>query len=141
MIRIADINDSSRVAVMMMAMYSEIAPAHYSKTIGVYIDTVVQHLADPRDTVYVDDAMRGFFIVRDETEAIAPTLHRYNGIRVFIGREHRKSNLLAQFYDRLFQDYPNGDILGSTEIESEHIRVLDKRHTLIAKVYRLNRKV
>jgi len=140
MIRIAEHKDSYTIATMMMALYKEIQPDHYSKEEVVYLEEVLKHLDDPRDTVYIDNDDRGFYIVRDETEPMSPTLHRYNGIRVFIYPEHRHSSLLARFYDRLFKDYPNGEILGVTEIQSEHIKVLDKRHTLIAKVYRLNRQ-
>ena len=138
MIKIADKDDILYIAVMMMALYKEIQPSHYSKNIDVYISQVVKHMSMPSDTVYV--AKGGFFIVRDETEPMAPTLRRYNGIRVYIDPDHRKGSLLARFYDRLFTDFPDGEILGITEINSEHIKVLDKRHTLIAKVYRLNRR-
>ena len=61
-------------------------------------------------------------------------------MRVYIQPEHRHSSLLARFYKRLFEDFPDGDIMGVTEIHSEHIKVLDKRHELVAKVYRMNRR-
>jgi len=138
MIKIATKDDILFIATMMMALYKEVQPDHYSRDIDVYISQVIKHMHLPTDTVYVAEG--GFFIVRDETEPMAPTLHRYNGIRVYIDPAYRHSSLLARFYDRLFTDYTDGDILGVTEINSEHIKVLDKRHTLIAKVYRLNRR-
>lgn len=138
MIKIAKLQDLDSVAIMLKALYVEMMPTYCSTDIEVYRLEVLKHLINPLDTVYVSE--HGFYIVRDETEPMAPTLHRYNGIRVYIEPEHRKSNLLARFYKRLFEDYPNGDILGMTEIDSEHIKVLDKRHTLIAKVYKLNRR-
>ena len=140
MIRIAHNKELNIVATMMQSLYKEIQPDHYEADLNVYIDEVNAHMGRDTDTVYVDSDLRGFFIVRDETEVLAPTLHRYNGIRVYIQPEHRRSSLLAQFYKKLFTDYPDGEILGVTEIHSEHIAVLDKRHTLIAKVYRLNRR-
>ncbi len=139
MIRIADKNDVYILANMMLALYKELQPDHYTNILDVYIQEVRERLYDPRDVIYIDNDLRGFYIVRDETEPMAPTLKRYNGIRVYIYPEHRHSSLLARFYDRLWKDYPEGEILGVTEIDSEHIPVLDKRHTLIAKVYRLNR--
>jgi hypothetical protein len=128
------------LALMLAEMYHELFPAHASTNMNEYITEIVNHYNNPKDTVYIDSELRGFFIVRDETEAIAPTLKRYNGIRVYIKEEHRKGRLLAEFYARLFEDFPDGEILGQTEINSEHIAVLDKRHEAIAKVYRLKRR-
>lgn len=137
MIKIADIKDLDRLAWMLQALYEELMPDHAVSDELVYRLEITKHLADPRDTIYV--ATNGFFIVRDETELMTPTLHRYNGIRVYIQPEHRHSSLLARFYKRLFKDFPDGDIMGITEITSEHINVLDKRHELVAKVYKLKR--
>jgi len=140
MIRLAHENDVVMLAGMLRDLYKELQPAHYSKDLVVYIDQMYKHFESAVDTVYVEDNYGGFFIVRDETEPMAPTLNRYNGIAVYIRPESRHSSLLARFYKRLFEDFPNGEILGQTEINSEHIKVLDKRHTLIAKVYRLQRR-
>jgi len=140
MIKIAEKEDIIILSVMLSNMYHELFGADASDSVDDYINTIVAHFNDCRDTIYIDNLGRGFFIVRDETEAIAPNLHRYNGIRVYIQEEHRKGRLLAEFYARLFEDFPNGDILGQTEIDSEHIAVLDKRHTRIANVYKLRRE-
>lgn len=137
MIKIANIYDLDKLAVMLQELYIELMPDHAVTDTLVYRFEITKHLADPRDTIYIAD--HGFFIVRDETEPMAPTLHRYNGIRVYIQPEHRHSSLLARFYKRLFKDFPDGDIMGITEITSEHIKVLDKRHELVAKVYKLKR--
>lgn len=138
MIREANIKDLVHISEMMIDLYKELMPDHYSKDIKVYMTAVLEHLQNKKDTVYVAD--HGFFIVRDETEPMAPTMKRFNGIRVYIQPEHRHTSLLARFYDRLFKDFPEGHIMGITEINSEHIKVLDKRHELVAKVYRLNRR-
>ena len=127
------------LAFMLYTMYKELFGDKAEDDINVYISEIVNHYNNPRDTVYIDSSFRGFFIVRDETEAIAPRLKRYNGIRVFIKPEFRNTRLLAEFYAKLFEDFPDGDILGQTEIDSKHIAVLDKRHELIAKVYKLRR--
>ena len=127
------------LAFMLYTMYKELFGDKAEDDINVYISEIVNHYNNPRDTVYIDSSYRGFFIVRDETEAIAPRLKRYNGIRVFIKTEFRNTRLLAEFYAKLFEDFPDGDILGQTEIDSKHIAVLDKRHELIAKVYKLKR--
>ena len=140
MIRLATIKDKHTLAQMLRAMYIELFPADAEQELEPYISTIQAHIDAENDYVYVDDKYRGFFIVRDETEAIAPTLRRWNGIRVYIHPNYRKSPLLAAFYAHLFESHTDGDILGVTEIGSEHIKVMNKRHELIAQVYKLNRR-
>ncbi len=130
-------SDLQKVSEMMMAMYLEMMPDHCSKNIHDYRIATMGHIVNSKEWVYISE--HGFFVVRDETEDIAPLFKRYNGVRVYIQPEHRHTSLLARFYKRLFEDFPTGEILGMTEINSEHIKVLDKRHDLIAKVYRLKR--
>ncbi len=139
MIRLAKDKDLHSLSMMFLAMYVEVFGDEASLDARVYQEVMKAHLDDPRDSVFLDDKFRGFFIVRDETEPMTPNMHRYNGIRVYIAKQYRKSPLLSVFYQHLFQEFPDGDILGVTEINSEHIAVLDKRHELIAKVYKLNR--
>jgi len=112
MVRIALKEDLTSVAVMLKSLYKEIAPLDYSSDLNVYLLEVAKHHMTSKDTIYVDEELRGFFIVRDETEPMAPTLKRYNGIRVYIKPQHRHSSLLARFYKQLFQDFPDGAILG-----------------------------
>ena len=121
-------------------MYIELFPDDAELAIEPYKDTIRSHTQSENDYVYIDDKYRGFFIVRDETESIAPTLRRWNGIRVYIHPDYRKSPLLATFYAHLFKIHTDGDILGMTEVGSEHIKVMNKRHELIAQVYKLNRR-
>ena len=138
MIKIANIHDLPHLSSMLQSLYTELMPDHATTDELVYRQCIMEHMVDDRDTVYVAD--NGFFIVRDETEPMTPTLHRYNGLRVFIKPQHRHTRLLANFYTRLFKDFPNGDILGMTEINSEHIDILEKRHELIAKLYKLKKE-
>lgn len=135
----ANEHHASDLARMTRDMYMELFPAHAVSDIGVYIDEVAKSFGSPQDTIFIDSELRGFFIVREETEAMAPTLVRYNGFRVYIAKEHRKTRLLAEFYSKLFETFPDGDILGVTEIHSQHIAVLNKRHVHIANIYKLNR--
>jgi len=137
MIKIADNSDLGHIATMMMKMYKELMPNDASDDELVYRECVAQALASDLDTIYVSKF--GFFQVRDESEPMLPNKKRYNGVRVYIEPEHRKGFLLASFYKRLFKDYPNGDILGMTESNSEHIDVLDKRHIEVARIYILRR--
>ena len=136
MIKIADINDLGHIADMMMAMYKELEP-YASDDILVYRDCVAEALDSIKDTIYVHE--HGFFQMRDESEPMLPNKERYNGVRVYIEPQHRRGRLLANFYKRLFEDYPTGDILGMTESNSDHIEVLNKRHTEVARIYILER--
>ena len=137
MIKLAQKSDLGHLATMMKKMYKELQPEYASDDICVYKQSIRDSLESELDTIYVHK--HGFFIVRDETEAMMPDLQRYNGIRVYIEPEHRKGFLLASFYKRLFKDFPTGDILGMTESNSEHIDVLDKRHIEVARIYILKR--
>jgi len=139
MIRLAKEEELSIVANMMRSMYVELWPDHATTDLEVYLDEVHDHFNSDKDFLYVDEKYRGFFVVRDETEPMTPELHRFNGLRVYIHPHYRKSPLLALFYSHLFQEFPDGEILGMTDINSEHIPVMEKRHELIAKVYKLNR--
>lgn len=138
MIRIANNTDLGDLASMLRDLYKEISLQHAVEDINVYRVAIQEHFDDERDVIYIEEG-KGFYIVRDETEPMTPNLNRYNGIRVYIKPQHRHTRLLANFYKRLFEDYPDGDIVGVTEINSPHIKVLDKRHSCLAKVYKLER--
>jgi len=137
MIKIADNSDLGHLATMLRAMYTELMPNDASDDDLVYRAEIAKDMVSGKDTFYVSG--HGFFQVRDESEPMTPNKKRYNGVRVYIEPEHRKGFLLASFYKRLFNDYPDGEILGMTESNSEHIDVLDKRHIEVARIYILRR--
>jgi hypothetical protein len=119
-------------------MAREVSPEHAAKNPATYVKAVHDYLADDTLTVYVDDGLRGFFIVKDDYDPCFPTLHRAIGTKVYIKPKYRGGRVLAQFYAKLFEDFANYEILGLTEIDSPHIPVLEKRHKRIANVYVLN---
>jgi len=132
-------DDIYEVAKMYKAMAKELW-----KDLAVDDDNVYQREILSFQTLYktkilVDDKLRGFFIVRDETNPITPKRKIYNGIVVYIKPEYRHTKLLKEFYDVLFKLYPDGEIWGVTEYHSEHNKVLLKRHTPVAIVYKLKR--
>jgi hypothetical protein len=138
MIREIKIEDIKIVAVMLRAMYLEVFGYTEALTdLELYEDEIVKCMADNTQTILVDDSLRGFFIVQDISEPMLKT-KRYQGTRVYIHPKHRKGKLLKEFYDYLFENF-DGIILGNTEITSEHIKVMDKRHELVSKVYKLRR--
>jgi len=126
-----------KLAEMIHALYAELDPLHVSGTPRVFIDEAVRCLEDPKQFVHITD--KGFFIVVDETEAMTPTKLVYNGTRVYVKPEFRNGRVLKEFYDIMFDKFPNGTIVGVTDINSKHIAVLEKRHTRIANVYKLER--
>jgi len=141
MVRQATTKDIRALTSMLKLMTKEIIPEHASEGLLPYIEVVTSWFEDKKHFIYIDDKHRGFFLILDDTDITTPNYHRYIGTKVFIHKEHRKGRLLAQFYKRLFNDFKDGDIVGLTEIESEHIPVLEKRHKRIANVYLLNKEV
>ena len=140
MIREAKDSDESVLADMLQDMTMELWPENASPDFIQYEREIRKHLWNPRDYVFIDNENKGFFIVRDETEAITPNRKIYNGLRVYIKPEYRKTRLLKDFYDYLFKVFPNGEIWGITEYHSEHNKVLLKRHEPVAIVYKLKRR-
>lgn len=139
MIRRALDTDILDVARLLFELYKEVFAEHYTDDRAEYISEVIRCMNDPKQKIFIDDELRGFFIVVDSSEPLTPTLQRFEGTRVYIVPEHRGSRVLKEFYSTLFKEYPTGDIIGFTEVGSDHIPVLEKRHTRIANVYRLNR--
>ena len=139
MIRRTNDKDLRTLTVLLYAMYKEVFPNHYTEDLSVYSDYVKATTADPNSTFFIDNEGKGFMLVTDVSEPMTPTLTRVDGNKVYILPKYRNSRVLAEFYDTLFKEYPYGDIIGVTEVNSKHIAVLEKRHEHIANVYKLNR--
>jgi len=135
MIRKANVSDLSLVASMLYAMYMELMPDVCSNRLSDYTDEALKYLIE--HDVLIDDKARGMFVVKDVYNPLTPSVKQWFGLVVYIKPEFRKTRVLKTFYDYLFENY-KGNILGLTEINSEHIKVLDKRHTCTAKMYILN---
>jgi len=127
------------LAFMLRDMYMELDAVHAVSDIKVYITEAKRCIESPTIFVHMDPRNRGFFMVVDETEALTPTRKVYNGTRVYVKPELRDSRVLSEFYDILFKEFPDGDIIGLTVIQSKHIAVMEKRHKRIANLYQLNR--
>jgi hypothetical protein len=138
MVRKASTKDIYALAEMLQEMAREISPEHAAKNPATYLKEVQNYLEDETLTVYVDDGLRGFFIVKDDFDAVFPTLRRVIGTKVYIKPKYRHTHILKRFYDKLFEDFAEYEILGLTEIDSPHIPVLEKRHKRVANVYVLN---
>ena len=140
MVRLANEEDTLPIATMLKKMTIEIMPEYASDDDSVYWGFIYDALEDDNTYVYVDDYYRGFFIIVDDIDPTLPDYHRYINTKIYIEPEYRKrSRVYKQFWDKLYEDFPDGDIIGVTEINSEHIPVLEKRHERIANVYKVNR--
>ncbi len=139
-IRLATFEDVSELTSMLKMMAQELMPDYAVDDEDIYHLEILKYMSDDTYHVYIDSKHRGFFMVKDDSEPIYKGMNRYIGTKVFIKKGFRSGRVLKQFYTKLFEDFPDGDIIGLTEINSQHIPVLDKRHTLIAKVYLLNKE-
>ena len=137
-VKLTEINGHSIaiVASMLYAMYHEMRPDECSKDESDYLKVAEDYLL--AYDVIIETEGKGIFIMRNENDPLTPNVIQWFGLVVYIKPNYRKGKLLKLFYDYLFANY-EGNILGVTEINSEHIKVLDKRHTCVAKLYRLTR--
>jgi len=126
---------SNMLKDMSKELWSDLASDNYL----LYERYIRSILFTNKTRIYVDDLYRGFFIVRDETVEYIPNRKIVNGQAVYIKPEHRYKNILNEFYDKLFEDYKDYEIWGLTEYDSEHNKVLLKRHIPVAIVYKLQR--
>ena len=139
MIREANTNDLPFLSEMLQRMTIEVYGDKAAKDEKVYERVMLGHLAEPTELVLIDNLLNGFVVVKDATEAITPNYHRYIILRIYIRPSKRHTRLYKDIYDEVFKRYPKGEIWGITEIDSPHIKILDKRHEVIAKVYKARR--
>ncbi len=138
MIRKMKLQELPQVAEMLRAMTIEVYPKYYSKILADYSWALHEHIING-DTIYVDDDLRGFFVVRVATDSVTPSLVMYEAVRLYVKPEFRHTKLLYNFYERMYEDFTDGDIIGITDINSKHIPILEKRQERIANVYKITR--
>jgi len=136
MIILANVSHMEIVSQMLYAMYNELQPDKCSKNKSDYDSEALRYLKDY--DVLLDSEFRGMFMVKHVNNPLTPNLEQWNGEIVYIKPQYRKTRVLKTMYTYLFNNY-EGDILGLTDINSEHIKVMDKRHTCIAKLYIVNK--
>ncbi len=138
MIKEANETNTIALATMLKDMMDEVFVGKSASCLSVYVTYIEEALNSSTKWLFIDTDNRGFFMVVNDTETITPLLHRYFATKVYIKPEHRKSRLLAEFYDTLYDRFD--EVVGVTEIGSEHIAVLEKRQERIANVYRIKRR-
>jgi hypothetical protein len=139
MIRRAKPEDSVELANMLKEMYLELFPDYAIDDDSVYFQEIRDQLDDERVHTYVENNYKGFMMIRDETEPMTPNLHRYNMLRIYIRPDFRKSRTYWRLYKKVLEDFPDGDVLGMTEANSEHNIPLRKRQEIVATIYKLRR--
>ena len=139
MVRKAVAEDTLILSLMLKEMAVELFPANAVADNDIYWDEIFKYMRDDTIHIFIDDELRGFFMVKEESEPIYSDMTRYIWTKVFIYPKHRKGRILKCFYDKVEDAFPTGDIIGLTEINSEHIPVLEKRHQRIANVYKFIR--
>jgi len=135
MVRLIDKEEIPKVAVLMKAMAKELMGDKAANDVALYVKATFDAYKDKTQYIYVDANYKGFF----DYEEIYPDYHRYIITKIYIKPEARKGTLYRDMYLSVVNDFPEGDILGVTEIDSQHIPILEKRHKRIANVYQLDR--
>jgi len=131
---IKKLTDKLLLATMLKEMYTELQP-EASDNFSLYLELAENYLVNAY--CFTDEANRGMFIMRDESVSVLPN-KLWNGVAVYIKPEYRKTKLLKEFYTYMFKRF-EGTIMGYTEVNSEHNKVLLKRHKLLGYVYEINR--
>jgi len=139
MIRLATVSDLLQIAIMLKLMYEEVFADKASSNLHDYVVEVMKVYTDANKYIFVDDELNGFFMVESAHSILTPTIHRMEATNIYIYPAKRHSKLLYHFYEKLFDTFPTSEIIGVTEANSEHIKVLDKRHKLVSKVYSIKR--
>lgn len=130
----AKLSDVTLIAEYLRSMYLELDPEDTIDDRELFRLLASSYILD----CHVIFDQRGCFIMKDETPRVKRTT-LWNGVAVYIKPEFRKSSALREYYDFMFANF-EGTIMGFTEVNSEHNKVLLKRHKLLGYVYGLNRQ-
>jgi len=140
MIRLAIESDIIDCAKLLMEMYIEVFGTQAETDPKKYISQIVSHFNSSDVFVYIDNEYRGIAIVKELYDPLIPNAKRVEGTSIYVIPSARHTKVARSFYIKLFELYDDTyDILGYTEIGSNNIPMMDKRHTLVAKVYQLKR--
>jgi hypothetical protein len=135
--RKATLQDLDVLSELSKKMHKELFGDLASNDIALYNDMIKKHIEN--NYVIIDKENRGFFIMVDDSVPVINQV-RWSGISIYILPEFRKSKLLSNMYKYMFSNF-NGIIVGFTEANSEHNKVLIKRHRLLGYVYEINRSL
>jgi len=137
MIILANLTHTGIVASMLWDMYQELQPEECSTLMSDYVAEAIRFI-ETYD-VLLERRYRGMVIMENVTNVLTPNLPQWQGVVLYIKPEFRKRRVLKTIYTYLFANY-EGDILSLTDINSEHIKVQDKRQPCIAKLYIVNKR-
>lgn len=131
--QVAKLSNVDLIADMLRAMYLELDPVDTIDDWELFRSLASNYIY----TANVVFDHRGFFIMKEETPIVKRT-PLWNGVAVYIKPEFRKTKALKEYYTYMFENF-KGSIMGFTEVNSEHNKVLLKRHKLLGYVYELHR--
>ena len=131
--QVATINDIDYIAPLLLAMYMEVDSVDTKCELELFKQLTRETLLS---SIVIFDS-RGFFIMKNETPIVKKTTI-WNGVSVYVKPEFRHSSALQDYYKYMFEHF-QGTIMGFTEVNSKHNKVLLKRHKLLGYVYGLNR--
>jgi len=140
-VRLADLSDLSVLTEMLMAMYEEVFPDDAVDDELVYRQEVVECLIDEKYVVILVDDNKAFAMIRDDTELMTPTLKRYNITRVYVKPEHRGGRAYATMKNWVAENFSDGDVIGMTEVNSNHLPILLKRDEVVAVVMKMKKEI
>lgn len=132
-IKQATLQDLPLVSELLLAMYMELYDSTELK-LQEFTNLAKQHILESVVLIYEEKA---FFIMQDKTPCVLRT-KMWSGISVYIKPQYRHSRILKELYEFMFSNF-EGTIMGYTEVNSAHNKVLLKRHKLLGFVYELNR--
>lgn len=136
LIRKATDKDFNSLLTMIYDMYHEVQPSLATNDIEKYKQLLNNHFKN--DIILIDDKERSFFIMRDES-SIVLNQKIWNGVSVYIKPQYRKSRILLDMYKYMFENF-KGTIIGFTDVNSEHNKVLQRKNKILGTVYILNEK-
>lgn len=131
--QVAKLSNVDLIADMLRAMYLELDPVDTIDDWELFRSLASNYIY----TANVIFDHRGCFVMKEETPIVKRT-PLWNGVAVYIKPEFRKTKALKEYYTYMFEHF-KGSIMGFTEVNSEHNKVLLKRHKLLGYVYELHR--
>lgn len=136
MIKQAQGFDAYIIADMQKAMLNEVFGDKSSDNIEDYRRECLKEISDPLNVYLLDEDINGYVKLRDVSSPLVD-MQRWDLQEIYIKPEKRGSRLYAQFRDYLRENF-KGDVVGMTEISSNHIPMLMKHQELIGMVFKLN---
>jgi hypothetical protein len=134
------VGDADTLAHLLRDMYKEVFVDSALSDIVIYRNEVLKCLKDQTCTVILVNETIGFAMIRDDTELMTPTLKRYNITRVYVKPECRGGRAYTTMKNWIATNFSDGDVIGMTEVNSNHLPILLKREEVVAVVIKMKKE-